>query len=71
MTKGERKKAVALAQTRIKTAEMACADADALLKEAEFGTVKAYRAEQHYEACRRALWDAKDEYNALTKCKAW
>ena len=83
MTKGERKKANALALARIETAEKAVDEAYARLHEKERELDKitwyvygAYLSEirpyqQHAEACKHEYFDAKREYAELTKCKAW
>jgi hypothetical protein len=83
MTKGERKKAIALALARIEAADIALDEAyrrfyekEAELDKVEFVVYGAYLAEiRPYRECVemwQAEWHrAKHEYAELTKCKAW
>lgn len=83
MTKGERKKAIALALARIEAAEIARDEAYSRLheKEAELGKIQwiiygAYLAEirpykNRVEECNNEYWNACYEYDELTKYKAW
>jgi hypothetical protein len=83
MTKGERRKAIALALTRIEVAEKAVDEAYTRLHEKEreldnmtWHIYGAYLSEiRPYKQCveeREKEWyKAKHEYYELTKCKAW
>ena len=82
MTKGERKKAIAQALARKENAEKALNEAYAQLREFERNDKARYVAdcfimmayapyERRIEECRKALSEARNEYNELTKCKAW
>lgn len=82
MTKGERKKAIALALTRIETAEKALNEAHAKLREFERTDKTNYVCDafimmayapykQRIRECQDELWAAQHEYAELTKCKAW
>lgn len=83
MTKGERKKAIALALTRIEVAEAMLNEAWARFEAkqdeldnmtwhiygAYLSEIRPYReAISEYE---QELWRARLAYNELTKCKAW
>ena len=78
MTKGERKKAIALALAKIEATGKICDEAYEALKaiEKNYFNGKAthyevYCAEQRAEECKTAYFRAKDEYNELIKYKAW
>ena len=78
MTKGERKKAIALALAKKEATCKICNEAYEALKtiEAKYFNNKVshyevYCAEQRAEECKRAYFDAMLEYDELTKCKAW
>ena len=82
MTKGERKKAIALALVKLKNAEKALKEAYAQMREFERNDKTRYVADcfimmayapykQRIRECEEAYWEAMHEYNELTKCKAW
>ena len=82
MTNKERKTAIALALTRLEAAEKAYNEAYAQMREFERNDKTRYVAdcfimmayapyERRIEECRKALSNARNEYNALTSCKAW
>ena len=82
MTKGERRKAIALALARLETAEKALNDAHEQMREFERTDNTHYVADcfimmayapykQRIRECEDEFWDAQHEYNELTKCKAW
>lgn len=82
MTNKERKTAIALALTRLEAAENALNEAYAQMREFERNDKTRYVAdcfimmayaphERRIEECRKALSNARNEYNTLTSCKAW
>ena len=82
MTNKERKTAIALALTRLENAEKAYNEAYAQMREfdrkdntryvADCFIMMAYAPyERRIEECRKALSEARHEYNTLTSCKAW
>ena len=78
MTKGERKKAIALALAKKEATCKICNEAYEELKaiEAKYFNGKAnhyevYCVEQRAEECKRAYFEAMFEYDELTKYKAW
>ena len=78
MTKGERKKAIALALSKIEVTGKICDEAYEALRaiEAKYFNNKVshyevYCAEQRAEECKTAYFEAMFEYDELTKYKAW
>lgn len=82
MTKGERKKAIALALIKLEDAEKALNEAHAQMREfdrtdnthyiADCFIMMAYAPyKARIEECRKEYWSARHEYEELTKCKAW
>ena len=82
MTKGERKKAMALALVKLKNAEKELEEAYAQMREFERNDKTRYVADcfimmayapykQRIRECEEACWEVRNEYNELTKCKAW
>ena len=82
MTKGERKKAIALALAKLESAEKMLNEAHAQLREFERTDKTHYVCDaflmaayapykQRIRECEDAYWEARREYNELTRCKAW
>lgn len=82
MTKGERKKAIAQALARKENAEKALNEAHAQLREFERTDKTNYVCDafimmayapykQRIRECEDEFRSANNEYNELTKCKAW
>ena len=81
MTKGERRKAIALALEHKEATAKACDEAYTRMTEAcnriprfDMNTIELgdyMRAKRHYEECKSAYFDACHEYSELTKYKAW
>ena len=82
MTNKERKTAIALALTRLAEAENAYNEAYEQMREFERNDKTRYVAdcfimmayapyERRIEECRKALSEARNEYDTLTSCKAW
>ena len=82
MTKGQRKQAIKDCLVRLQAAEQAYNEAYAQMREFERNDKTRYVAdcfimmayapyERRIEECRKALSEARNEYNTLTSCKAW
>ena len=82
MTNKERKTAIALALTRLESAEKALNEAYAQMREFERNDKTRYVADcfimmayapynRRIEECKNALYEAQHKYNELTSCKAW
>ena len=71
MTKGERKTAIAVALKNKENAEIAYNEAHKALNEAHKLGIGVVTAQMHLEDCHKAMWNARNEYDAITKCKAW
>jgi hypothetical protein len=74
MTNKERKNAIKLALTRKEVAEKAYNEACAIRRQVYRNCADQWecaKANRRVEECEREMWDARNEYSALTKCKAW
>ena len=82
MTKGERKKAIAVALAKVESTGKALDEAHAQMREFERNDKTRYVADcfimaayapykQRIRECQEAYWEAVHEYNELTKYKAW
>lgn len=82
MTKGERKRAIAIALAKVESTRRMLNEAHEQLREFEQNDKTRYVADcfimmayapykRHIEECEEAYWKAMHEYDELTKCKAW
>lgn len=82
MTKGERKKAIAIALAKVESTRKMLDEAHEQLREFERTDKTHYVADcfimmayapykQRIQECQDAYYEAKREYDELTKCKAW